>query len=225
MSSIALGLHSNYSTIVTKKVELSETLDDPPGLLDVFKDPSGARNCLAVSAYYGSVNNPWLEHILNPSQRTVNTITSIDIPDAIASIRDVFGLNTKELAQVCLVARPTIYNWSDGSPVKAENRARVAEIHSLAQKWMHLNGCALGSLTREPLNEGFSLLDLLTQQDLDAGAIEPFLENIYSKLNAPAESSSTSARELSRELGFTALSEHLHRRTVKNLSLKKRRGI
>ena len=87
----------------------------------------------------------------------------------LATIRNAFGLNIKQLADVLQVTRVTVYEWLklDAAAVLRENtRQRLVLVHMLAKAWMKL-GAIPGSYLYEPLaGTSQTLEDLLKEEGI-----------------------------------------------------------
>ncbi len=90
--------------------------------------------------------------------------------DAIACVRDAFGLNVSEASRIFLVERPTIYLWSnskDMSTVRVQNRERIKQLVSLARRWKSWGRLPAGSNEAYLLGGTVTLLDLLSARVIE----------------------------------------------------------
>jgi predicted DNA-binding transcriptional regulator AlpA len=132
----------------------------------------------------------------------------------IAAVKERLRLNVKELAAVCAVERPTIYNWFSGVMPNAENLGRIRSLYELSKQ---LVGRPLErSELVGALANGETLIGLLSQKDLPTARIAAVLEQLGNTLHqGPA--SSTLANRL-RRLGFSERSERDARLAMKRAS-------
>ena len=94
------------------------------------------------------------------------------VSERLAQIRHYLSLNATELAQILRVERPTVYAWlSDRAWPQAANLQRLVRIHKLARSWRAISSRPLGTLVREPIDAGQSLVDLMSEEHLDEGEI------------------------------------------------------
>lgn len=165
----------------------------------------------------------WLDDILWLSDESPCSLTTPEVPAALAEIRDAFSLSVVQLAQIFGVSRQAIYDWREGKPVKTENRQRIAAIRALAHQWMQTYPKPIGRVVAEEI-DGTSLLALLSADQVDESAITPLLQKIAERLAAADANRPPSARELIEKHGFKPLPEADQRRNFKAAFLAGRRG-
>lgn len=98
----------------------------------------------------------------------------------VASIRNIFALNTSDLAAVLSVTRPTIYAWLEGQEPKPEMVNHIQKISQVADKLQALNIVRIDKLVHRPIFEGHSLLDKLKANE-DVSKYLPILKKLADK--------------------------------------------
>ncbi len=165
----------------------------------------------------------WLADILESQAQPSCSLTTAEVPDALAEIRSAFGLNTAELAQVLHVTRQTIYNWAEPKSVEETNRQRIAKILELARQWNAIHPKPMGRIVSEDI-DGTSLLALLGNSPLDEQSISRLFHKIADQLAAAEANRPPSASELIKKFGLEPLSESYQRRNLQSFLLAGRRG-
>lgn len=106
----------------------------------------------------------------------VFTMPSVVVSPAavLEAVRDVFGLNISETAEVCGITRQTAYQWlklTTMEQVRArENRERLKQLHSATQAWKDLPRLKERWL-HALLPSGHTVLELLKVQEIDLNAL------------------------------------------------------
>ncbi|MDO4230432.1 MAG: hypothetical protein Q4C98_11510 [Capnocytophaga sp.] len=93
------------------------------------------------------------------------------LPNHLENIKKTFSLTNDELAKVIGVTRKTLHNWKTGVTSRAENRQRIFNLFMLAQNW---NKAAFSQNKHElnqPIINGKSVIDLLSEEYLDSEQI------------------------------------------------------
>lgn len=94
--------------------------------------------------------------------------------EMLEAIRSAFMLNVSNAAEVLRVTRPTIYQWgalTDVAQIRArEDRERLQTLTRLAQAW-RARGSLTGRWLVQPLPEGPTVLDLLSEAHIDEVAL------------------------------------------------------
>jgi hypothetical protein len=209
--------------IMSTTLEHYLTTDCPPfgstSLWDQFGTSSGSTGL--ISNRINPVNglSDWLARILLAPEDTPQALSSAEVPQALAQIRDAFSLTTVQLSQVLLVSRQAIYDWSLAKPVKQEHRQRIAHLRELAIHWRELHPQPMGKIVNEEI-EGTTLLSLLNAETLNQQAIQALLLVIASKLAAAATARPATARELAAKHGLQPISEAEYQRNLQHASLR-----
>jgi hypothetical protein len=127
--------------------------------------------------------DPWLQwaattkvalHLASAGSKTVPSAASRVRVKRLAAIQAVFGLPTRELAQVLDVTRQGLYKWLDASKdtkLQGASRERLALVERIGRHWSDRSAAPLGSLAREPLADGRTVLGMLAEKDIDEAAV------------------------------------------------------
>ena len=91
------------------------------------------------------------------------------LASAVSEISMAFGLTKEELAQVCKVqSRKTLYNWINGEATPRKSAmSRVFDLLVTARAWRSSGFSADKEQLHEPVFEGQSVLDLLSQPEIN----------------------------------------------------------
>lgn len=124
--------------------------------------------------------------------------------EQLAAIQSTFALNKSQLATACGVKRQTIYDWYAGNfQAEGGNADRLATLYRLVMTIRQSGLKPLPSKAAERrLPDGASLLDLLSQEDMNSQR----LVAAVGLLQSPA-ASGESAREQRKRLGWQPLTE------------------
>lgn len=173
----------------------------------------GARASRIESGFY-----TYLGAILAPPELASEPLLSLDVPGALADLRQTLGLNTSQMASVLHVSRQAIYDWSHGKTVKPENRRRIESVLEIAQAWRQRSPYNLGELLREALPDASPLLSLLQADPLDADAIFTLLDR-FAEIRAKTENAKPpSAQVLAERFDLAPLPEHAYQRNLRSAS-------
>ncbi len=106
-------------------------------------------------------------------------VPTLDAKDLLSSIKNSLNLNVSQLAQVCLVQRPTIYEWLRGTAPRTKNLARLTKLAGIADKYKFSSSSAYkASIEIQNEKTGASVVDLLSQDPLDVQMISQVLDSI-----------------------------------------------
>jgi hypothetical protein len=96
----------------------------------------------------------------------------LDTQEKIAGIRRYLSLNITDLAKVLNVGRPTVYSWAT-TPVNlhSNHRKQIDTVYEIARTWRALYSDPMGRLVREPLENGRTMIDLISEDKLDSEAV------------------------------------------------------
>lgn len=109
----------------------------------------------------------------------------------LAVIQAALGLPIQTLAEVLQISRPGLYKWLDASKdigMQEANRERLAAVERLAKVWRDRSSAPLSSVAHEPLAGGHTVLDLLTQDAVDEGAVVGAIDELVAKLQGKPKS-------------------------------------
>lgn len=106
----------------------------------------------------------------------------VGISDKLVDIQATLGLSIKQVAVVMRVSRPTIYGWLEGQVPREEAITRIDAIHSLVQYWKALCSESPIKYLAQEIENGKSLLDLLSASRIEAPAIKQAMRVLSRKL-------------------------------------------
>lgn len=167
----------------------NNAMEYPNTQYNVIKTTIVAVTCISVAAFgagTGGVLTPrglknLSDQYYTPKIHIEQREKKLDIKspiEHIAFIRDIFSLNTSDLAAILNVSRPTIYAWLDGQEPKPEKIPYIQKLSLGAQRMKALNIIRIDSLVRRPIFNGSSFIDKLKNEE----DITPYLE-ILKKLS------------------------------------------
>lgn len=127
------------------------------------------------------------------------------------------GASVSDLAAALNVQRPTIYQWMSGdSAPRKGNLERLRSVYEVAEEWHKLNPVPLGKLLHMPLSEGKTLIQQLSDPEIDRGSVSKSLVGLNEAIQKEAEvgrQPSSIAKRLSR-LGFNPLEPSEYSTTI-----------
>jgi hypothetical protein len=139
-------------------IHLVLTKDELEGKNGLYQASGGSTSGLYSNTLSGANNVPAkLNTQINNFTKTVNIISS------------AFGLTKKELASACeLKSRKTLYNWIDGkSQPRKKAVKRIFDLFLIAQEWKQSGFSNDAKLLHQPIIDGKSVLDFLTNENLN----------------------------------------------------------
>jgi len=151
--------------------------------------------------------DPWLQwaattkvalHLASAGSKTVPSAASRVRVKRLAAIQAVFGLPTLELAQVLDVTRQGLYKWLDASKdtkLQGASRERLALVERIGRHWSDRSAAPLGSLAREPLADGRTVLGMLAEKDIDEAAVLGAFDALLIKLEGKPKTRSQKLAE------------------------------
>jgi len=205
-----IGLHCDLSMDVEDRVP--SAWPSPSSSTGSNRSASGLTQRLGTTFY------TYLGALLVDSATENRPVFSIDVPEALASLRQTLGLSTVNLAQVLRVSRQAIYDWTAGKPVKSENRQRLGGLLELAAAWRDHSASPLGELLREPIADQPALLTLLSAEALDLPVLRARLDALASLHRQAVTARPPSAEELAARFALQPLPEQTQRRTLRSFS-------
>jgi transcriptional regulator with XRE-family HTH domain len=142
---------------------------------------------------------------------TGSKVRAPGVPEMLGHIRHSLSLSTTELASILLVERATVYNWREGSPVRATNQDRIKQIYQIADAWWNRYERPVGREAYTTSGAGTELLALLRTPELAQSSIEAQLEAVAR--TSDARRSTTVRRESiadrARRLGIPPVPEEV----------------
>lgn len=137
---------------------------------------TGTGGCLLSEKVRPVLNTGSLEAFEIPTAFHAPSRSPTPISEKITAIKERLGLNVKQLSQVLGVQRPTVYQWLKGGDIRQSNRARVNDVFELSSDWTKHCQLPVGSLLSQDLEEGESLLELISKEQLPHQAIRSAFE-------------------------------------------------
>lgn len=107
--------------------------------------------------------------------------------DIVTFVRDVFGLNVSDAAQVFGVGRPTIYLWAnalDMGAVRTAKQDRMKQVYRVAKLCEKVAPLPVGALKAALPESGETLLDLLSEEPINLNKVGQAMQRLKSM--APA---------------------------------------
>lgn len=94
----------------------------------------------------------------------------------LSAIENVFGNSASHIARMLRVSRPMVYHYREGMEPSLENKRRIETLAALAEELGGLVSCPLGGLLEVKQPEGRTLLEYLSDEDLDIPILRRVLE-------------------------------------------------
>jgi transcriptional regulator with XRE-family HTH domain len=164
----------------------------------------------------------YLEQVAYPDQATSERLSKDEVPNFLRNLKRILNLSTTELAEICLVSRPTIYNWHNGSDIGQENLKRLDALRSVLLQWTNRMGEDLFSTPRIPSNQ--ELKDRLQATSIDLESVYRLMSSLAENLTANEVSRPKTARELFAEHGLEKLPEDMQGRSLEQAYIDAGRG-
>lgn len=128
--------------------------------------------------------------------------------DQIDLIRKSMGLSISDIATVLHVSRPTVYQWLDAEiSVRDNHQERLNDIYEICLFWRKKK---IGSLNvylyKKPNNASKSLIEILTEDQLDKDKIH-YLLNQIEQLILIRKSRKDTNKKLLKQHGFEEVDE------------------
>lgn len=133
----------------------------------------------------------------------------------VSVIKQSFGLNITDLADVLNVKRPTVYEWLSGKEPRRSNQERIYQLYELASGWQNSNGYNLSKYVHNPIHDGKSLYDFLSSEIIDSEKIIFVLNKLRDQINV---SKMGSINEILRSRGFSDLSVDEQENSISHVS-------
>lgn len=170
---MALNTYKDAQTCAAYMQPRSDESTSPVPANADARSGTGGLSAFAVrittgGAPYGGTVDLWFLH--NGGIETVPKQKN-RVAAALDSIQRAFGLSTSDLARVCDVDRRMIYQWRAGSKPRESNLERIFLLERAAKSWVEDGFPVPGIRFREPLVDGRSIFDLLSDDSLDLDAI------------------------------------------------------
>lgn len=164
----------------------------------------------------------YLEQVAYPEETSPEVLAADEVPALLRDLKRIFNLNTTELADICLVSRPTIYSWRKGGEPGIEKLRRLDTLRGVLLSWVNRMGVDTFSAPRVPDNGG--LKKHLTTETLPVERLEATLTSLQEEMNVLHQRRPKSARELLSEHGPESLPEDVQERSLKLAYIDAGRG-
>lgn len=89
------------------------------------------------------------------------------LPNHLENIKSAFSLTNDDLAKIIGVTRKTLHNWKTGKIGNSEKRQRVFELFMLATDWNKIGFSKNKHDLNQPIVHGKSVVDLLSEENLN----------------------------------------------------------
>lgn len=142
---------------------------NPPAIHLVLSEWEALKHTFSLYQGSGGEVTSLLSSTPSGANTQVHVTPQSKLEIAVNEICYAFGLTKEELAQVCKVqSRKTLYNWINGE-VKPRKSAmiRVFDLLIAARAWRSSGFVADREQLHEPVLEGQSVFDLLSQTEID----------------------------------------------------------
>lgn len=142
----------------------------------------------------------------------------IPIKVQIENLRKKMGFNISEIAEILLVARPTIYDWLELEDIKLHyaNQQRLNLIYEFFINWDSQNLGRISSYLYKILsNEHSSLFELLKAKDLDKQRIYNIIDQIQYSIKMQ-HTTDNSRMEFLKNHGFEEVSKDAREDNLNN---------
>ena len=113
-------------------------------------------------------------------------LSQTHVKQSITEIREFFGFNVTEVAEVFNKERPTIYNWLKSEQVKSEVSAKLLVMVAVAQHWVKVEGENNLSFLLDykgPQANEVSIREALKEERLDADMLTSLIDTRYEQYN------------------------------------------
>jgi hypothetical protein len=113
--------------------------------------------------------------------------------ERLTALQALFGLPISELAQVLGITRQGLYKWLDASKdlkVQGANQERLSLVERIGKQWRERSAAPLGSVAREALVDGTSVLDMLVAEVINETAVSGAFDQLVAMLQAKPKSRS-----------------------------------
>ena len=133
----------------------------------VARLPTLVQTGAAVSIIGASLQNYDAHGPTQMDAEALAVLLAEDVPTQLAHLAHWLSVNKSQISQIMQVSRPTLYEWLGGGMPSDANRMRLAGLLKLLAQSGLSNSSALDArFVRQPLEDGVSLLDVLSRSDL-----------------------------------------------------------
>jgi transcriptional regulator with XRE-family HTH domain len=206
---------SEYA-VTGPSIRLSSPLHQTSALLAFLGLVAGTGRTFGPSAVYDI-------------QRTSNVSYHVSLPSSVRGVflgireklvatRHYFGLSVTDLARVLRVGRPTVYSWIREQSLPSRIHVkRIEALANLAEEWRIMLPHSVKSQLQARVSGRKSLLDYLSEEQLDEQAIRHTLTILKGRLEQQQETRSwrdRSPAEYAKSRGFPEVPRRLFKRNL-----------
>ncbi|MBI5920898.1 MAG: hypothetical protein HY847_04515 [Betaproteobacteria bacterium] len=159
---------------------------EPAGQLIHDQTPLAERSW----ARWSEATKIWLQKPQKIKKATFSASAKLRV-DRLSNLQATLGLPNLELAKSLGITRQSLYNWLDVSKeivLQEINRDRLTAIERVANLWSTLTTVPLSSVSHEPIDNGVTILQLLSEAKVDELRIANALKNLAERLQFRAKS-------------------------------------
>jgi len=141
-------------------------------------------------ARWSEATKVWLQKPQKIKKATLSASAKLRV-DRLSNLQATLGLPNLELARSLGISRQSLYNWLDVSKeivLQEINRDRLAAVERTANLWSTLTTVPLSSVSHEPIDNGETLLRLLSDAKIDELRIANALKTLAGRLQFRAKS-------------------------------------
>ncbi len=141
---------------------------------------AGTGSTFGPNAVHGgqSTNVSYRISLPSPGQRAL-----LSVRDRLVAIRHYFGLSISDLARILRVGRPTVYAWMRERSLPSSGHVdRIERLATLAEAWRLASRHPIGSQLRSRGKGGKSLLEYLSDEQLDEQAVRRIFTSLKARL-------------------------------------------
>lgn len=123
---------------------------------------------------------------------------SLDATEVLKGLQDRLGLRVSQLAQVAHASRPTIYGWLKNGEVQRDDKVnRLSELMKVVEVCDRgdIDSKSINRLLRRQTKFGSSMLELLSEPNLDLDTIR----EAYQGLKSDAQASHASMQRMAKK--------------------------
>jgi len=142
----------------------------------------------------------------------------LSVRERLVAIRHYFGLSVSDLARILRVGRPTVYSWMrEQSLPNRKHVERVERLASLAEAWRLASRHPIGPQLRSRVKGSKSLLEHMSEEELDEQAMRRTFTTIKSRLEQQQQVRAIrdqSPAEYAKSRGFAEVPRRLFKRNL-----------
>lgn len=109
--------------------------------------------------------------------------------ERLSALQAAFGFTIQDLAAVLDITRPQLYKWLDAAidiKLQETSRVRLTAAERIAKEWTSRSSAPLSSVSKEPLNAGRTVFEMLTSDAVDEAAVIAAFDELIARLGKAA---------------------------------------